>query len=92
MGKVDRLHIKVKHFVALIFANLTLTLPAGPASLHRPTGSMTIYCKDMLGSILFPTVSRYVIYCIFVKNYQKKQSIRYLTIYCISSLIFILFT
>ena len=28
MGKVDRLHIKVKHFVALIFANLTLTLPA----------------------------------------------------------------
>ena len=52
MGKVDRLHIKVKHFVALIFANLTLTLPACPASLHRPTGSMTIYCKDMLGSIL----------------------------------------
>ena len=52
MGKVDRLHIKVKHFVALIFANLTLTLHAGPASLHRPTGSMTIYCKDMLGSIL----------------------------------------
>ena len=48
MGKVDRLRNRVKSFVALFWAlgNVCtcqhLTLPTGPASLHRRTQSMSL--------------------------------------------------
>ena len=45
MGKVDRLRNRVEPFAAL-FRHSTcqhMTLPAGPASLHRRTQSMSLY-------------------------------------------------
>ena len=57
MGKVDRLRNRVKSFVALFWAlgNVCtcqhLTLPTGPASLHRRTQSICP-CLVIVGSIL----------------------------------------
>ena len=49
MGKGDRLHNRVDLFAALFWALVIvhtcqhLTLPAGPASLHRCTQSMSLF-------------------------------------------------
>ena len=58
MGKVARLCNRVEPFTALFWAFdivlAHLTLPAGLASLHRRTQSMSLYsiCMVIVGSIL----------------------------------------
>ena len=56
MGKVHRLNNKVEPLAALfwahgiVLANMHLTLPAGPASLHRRTQSMSLYGHSRFNS------------------------------------------